>query len=72
MMNIIIAFIFGIAITSVVALLIFRRLQDEKADLRTQLSTANNALELHKQHEEQAKREREQREMQIQQEREQR
>ena len=28
MMNIIIAFIFGIAITSVVALLIFRRLQD--------------------------------------------
>ena len=72
MMNIIIAFIFGIAITSVVALLLFRRLQEEKADLRTQLLTANNALELHKQHEEQIQREREQREQQAQAERAQR
>ena len=69
MMNIIIAFIFGTAITSVVALLLFRRLQEEKADLRTQLTTAQNTLELHKQHEEQAQRERELREQQAQAER---
>ena len=72
MINIIFAFLLGIAIASVVALLLFRRLQDEKADLRTQLSTAQNALELHRQHEQQAQAEREQREQQAQAERAQR
>ena len=72
MINIIFAFLLGIAIASVVALLLFRRLQDEKADLRTQLSTAQNALELHCQHEQQVQAEREHREQQAQAERAQR
>ena len=54
MINIIFAFLLGIA----------------KADLRTQLSTAQNALELHRQHEQQAQAERAQRELQAKAERE--